>query len=104
MRCVRGPRTHVLPYTETPTHKVNTCLVLVSCRGKTVCKKLWVFLTLVDVSLTSLLNDLGDKLITMEGTVDVQTVSQDGVQATSCLKARCHMFVFILSMAHVLKL
>lgn len=54
--------------------------------------------------LASLLNGLGDKLIIMEGAIDGQTVPQDGVQATSCLKARCHMFVFILYMAHALNL
>lgn len=55
-------------------------------------------------ALAPLVSGLDDKLITTEGAIDVQAVSQDGVQATSCLKARCHMFVFILSMAHALNL
>lgn len=50
-RCVWGSRTHVLPYTEILTHKVNTHLVLVSCMGETICKKLWVLLTPVGIDL-----------------------------------------------------
>lgn len=40
----------------------------------------------------------------MEGSVETKTLSQYVACATSCLKARCHMFVFILSMAHRLNL
>lgn len=49
-RCVWGPRTPVRLHTETSTHKVNTCLILVSSRGRTVCKTLWVLLAPVGIS------------------------------------------------------
>lgn len=55
-------------------------------------------------AFTSLLNSFGDNVITMEGSVDMKTLAQYDACATSCLKARCHMFVFILSMAHRLNL
>lgn len=49
--CLGAKNASILPYAETCTHKLNTHLVLVSCRGRTVCKKLWVLLTPVGVSL-----------------------------------------------------
>lgn len=49
IKCL-GSEIHVFLYAETPIHKVNTYMVLVICRGRTICKKPWLILIPVGVS------------------------------------------------------
>lgn len=48
IKCL-GSEIHVFLYAETSIHKVNTYMVLVICRGRTICKKPWLILIPVGV-------------------------------------------------------